>query len=77
MSCRSYTNVNGVPVAVEVEPSVDIADVERELRRVYGSAYRLARLSRRGRRWQAEIIRAEKGSQRISYTGPDWLVAET
>ena len=56
MSARSYIKRNGSVIAVEVDSNVTIDDVQQELRRVYGAAYRLGRWSRRGQRWRAEVV---------------------
>ena len=55
MSARRYIVQNGTPVAVEVDTTVDAVEVERELRRIYGSTYRLERFVRRGKRQRANV----------------------
>jgi hypothetical protein len=77
---RDYLKCRGQVVAVEVDPSVEIADVERELRRVYGAAYRLGRWSRRGKRWRAEVVRDDEKTNNFGIIGlldetPSWFGA--
>lgn len=82
MSCRSYIRENGVLVAVEIDQSASIDDVESELHRLYGVGLRLERWRRHGsRRWRAAVVRKDEQYPRShatrdnQNTGRGWFEA--
>lgn len=83
MTSRSYLLKNGVPVEVETDPDVTVAQIQQEVRRLYGP-FHVARWGRRGRRWRASIVRDDEKpsnfgvlgvSPETSRVGRGWWVA--